>query len=358
MDDIEAPLCKCGCGEHVKWGKQNRCWNKFIIGHQSRDAAYWNKQKLKLKEPPLCACGCGKKVKWSKWNNRWNKVLYNHPINRGATHTEEVKLIMTRKMKERWSDTKYKEKMCVIFKRRAEDPEFIKKLSEKGKERWKNPSFIGNSTEWRENQGKKTKQNWKDHTFRETVTQAIKDRWSNSKFKEKMADIMKKVQGTEEYKENASKRFKELWKDQRHIEKQTKQMKKNWENPEYREKQTERMRGENHPNWKGGITCEPYCKIWTFSEFKEMIRERDSWKCKNPDCWGKKFNGKPTIHHINYNKKDCHPLNLITVCRSCNTRANYKRDSWQEFYTNIMKRRFKNNGLTKREYKPIIKKTK
>jgi hypothetical protein len=32
----EASLCECGCGERVTWGKQNKCWNRFIAGHQCR----------------------------------------------------------------------------------------------------------------------------------------------------------------------------------------------------------------------------------------------------------------------------------------------------------------------------------
>ena len=36
-DNIETPFCACGCGEKVKWGKQNKCWNKYVRGHQSRN---------------------------------------------------------------------------------------------------------------------------------------------------------------------------------------------------------------------------------------------------------------------------------------------------------------------------------
>jgi len=43
-----------------------------------------------------------------------------------------------------------------------------------------------------------------------------------------------------------------------------------------------------------------------------------------------------TIHHIDYVKKNCHPDNLITLCRSCNSRANKNRDYWQNLYQGMM----------------------
>ena len=36
------------------------------------------------------------------------------------------------------------------------------------------------------------------------------------------------------------------------------------------------MCGENHPNWKGGISCEPYCDAWADKEYKEDMKERDN----------------------------------------------------------------------------------
>jgi hypothetical protein len=133
-----------------------------------------------------------------------------------------------------------------------------------------------------------------------------------------------------------------------------------------------RGNGENHHNWKGGIAHEPYCPIWIKSEFKENIRERDNNQCQNPYCYeklilrqGKKM--KPSVHHINHNKKDCHPLNLITICQSCNARAEGDREKtleeWEYFYQDLMNKRFMPDGMTQRTVKtkqrhPIIKEEK
>lgn len=99
----------------------------------------------------------------------------------------------------------------------------------------------------------------------------------------------------------------------------------------------ENNRGENHPSWKGGISCEPYCEVWVEKEFKKMIKERDDYQCQNPDCWGKNgVAGRLCIHHIDYNKKNCDPSNLITLCSSCNARANYNRERHTYFYNNLI----------------------
>ena len=92
--------------------------------------------------------------------------------------------------------------------------------------------------------------------------------------------------------------------------------------------------GPNNPSWKGGISCEPYCFEWSSKEFKDFIKERDGYSCLNPDCW--KTSRRLSIHHIDYNKKNCDPSNLITLCTSCNSRANKDREWHTSWYQTIM----------------------
>jgi hypothetical protein len=95
---------------------------------------------------------------------------------------------------------------------------------------------------------------------------------------------------------------------------------------------------DNHWNWQGGISCEPYCTQWTDKEYKNWLKyDRDGGKCQNPQCNGN--SAKICLHHINYDKKDCRPINLITVCNSCNLQANHNRDWHESYYTEIMRRR-------------------
>lgn len=91
--------------------------------------------------------------------------------------------------------------------------------------------------------------------------------------------------------------------------------------------------GRDNPNWRGGISLEPYCIEFT-KDFKEEIKERDDYQCKNPKCNGN-FD-RLIVHHVNYDKKDCDWYNLITLCNSCNSKANFNRGCWQSLYINIM----------------------
>ena len=100
----------------------------------------------------------------------------------------------------------------------------------------------------------------------------------------------------------------------------------------------DKNKGRNNGNWNGGISCEPYCDIWLDKDFKESIKERDGYQCLNPVC--SKESEKLNIHHINYIKKDCKPLNLITLCISCNAKANFDRVWHQSWYNAIIYNRY------------------
>ena len=92
--------------------------------------------------------------------------------------------------------------------------------------------------------------------------------------------------------------------------------------------------GSGHYNWKGGISIEPYCDAWKDKQYKADIKKRDNFTCQNPDCWG--TTDKLAIHHIDYDKKNCHPSNLITVCISCNSRANTNRSWHTDWYSTLI----------------------
>jgi len=95
---------------------------------------------------------------------------------------------------------------------------------------------------------------------------------------------------------------------------------------------------QNNPNWKGGISCEPYCQVWVDQDYKESIKKRDKYQCLNPACNHKSKN--LCLHHIDYNKKNCHPNNLIVLCISCNAKANFDRKWHTEWYKRILNRRY------------------
>ena len=99
--------------------------------------------------------------------------------------------------------------------------------------------------------------------------------------------------------------------------------------------------GNKNGNWQNGISKLPYSFGFN-DELKEQIRKRDNYQCQNCGIIEEEyiivFGERLTIHHIDYNKMNCNDDNLITLCNSCNFRANYNRDYWQEYYNSKQKR--------------------
>jgi len=91
---------------------------------------------------------------------------------------------------------------------------------------------------------------------------------------------------------------------------------------------------QNHPRWEGGISDNPYCSGWT--QLTKELKKDDGNKCQNPLCERK--SQRITSHHIDYDKEHCNPSNLITLCNSCNVKANSNRNWWQEYYIEIKRR--------------------
>ncbi len=96
--------------------------------------------------------------------------------------------------------------------------------------------------------------------------------------------------------------------------------------------------GSNNSSWKGGISYEPYCPIWSDKEYKKDIKLRDGNKCLNPTC--NKRDSRLNIHHIDYNKKNCEYKNVITLCGSCNSSANKDREWHTAWYQALMYMRY------------------
>ena len=99
--------------------------------------------------------------------------------------------------------------------------------------------------------------------------------------------------------------------------------------------------GNKNPNWKGGVSFEPYCEIWSDEEYKQSIRDRDKNQCRKCGITRhisyKVYEQSLHIHHIDYDKKNCKPDNLITLCISCNTKANSNREHHTVFYKSMVK---------------------
>lgn len=88
----------------------------------------------------------------------------------------------------------------------------------------------------------------------------------------------------------------------------------------------------NNPNWKGGVSFTPYPLGWN-KTFKEQIRYRDGYRCRECGTPEIESGRKLDIHHIDYNKENLKPDNLISLCRRCHSRTQgNKRGYWIDHF--------------------------
>ena len=106
---------------------------------------------------------------------------------------------------------------------------------------------------------------------------------------------------------------------------------KNGNIPWHKGKKCFQLSGENNPNWKGGLSYEPYTIDWTI-DLKRAIRKRDKYTCqvcgKEPAVY---------VHHKDYDKKNCNQDNLITLCHSCHGKTNGNRNYWIKYFRKLLK---------------------
>lgn len=83
--------------------------------------------------------------------------------------------------------------------------------------------------------------------------------------------------------------------------------------------------GEKNIRWIDGRSFEPYGKEFN-NKLKEQIRTRDNYRCQQCNKLQKELyhsNGKKyslIVHHIDRNKKNNNPDNLVSVCLSCHVK--------------------------------------
>lgn len=97
-----------------------------------------------------------------------------------------------------------------------------------------------------------------------------------------------------------------------------------------REKNRQAHLGPKSFLWKGGISSEPYSVDWT-KTLKRSIKERDKFKCQI--CGNDEY---LVVHHIDYNKKNSSPDNLITLCPACHSKTNINREKWKKIFQQMM----------------------
>lgn len=100
-----------------------------------------------------------------------------------------------------------------------------------------------------------------------------------------------------------------------------------WKDPEFRNK----LSGANSANWRGGISFESY-GIEFNTKLKNQIREHDGHTCQECHLTEEQLGRALDVHHIDYDKKNNSPENLISLCKSCHAQTNFSREDWIEYF--------------------------
>jgi len=69
---------------------------------------------------------------------------------------------------------------------------------------------------------------------------------------------------------------------------------------------------------------------------KDSISKRDNYTCQ---LCKKKFPFSYHVHHIDYDKTNSNPTNLIFLCGSCHGKTNFNRQYWQNYFKKYQKDR-------------------
>jgi len=95
--------------------------------------------------------------------------------------------------------------------------------------------------------------------------------------------------------------------------------------------------GDKNPAWKGGKSFEPY-GIDFNNRLKKIIKERDGkcMLCNISINDLKLIKRQVHIHHIDYNKSNTFPQNLITLCVNCHSLTHNNREKWRVFFHKLL----------------------
>lgn len=80
----------------------------------------------------------------------------------------------------------------------------------------------------------------------------------------------------------------------------------------------------------------PYPAEWNH-KLRDVIRARDNHLCQL--CGSPRGKRELSVHHIDYQKRNLDPSNLITLCVTCHTKTNHDRSYWEALLTTYMAQR-------------------
>lgn len=235
----------------------------------------------------LCECGCGQVVKLGRRFISGHNTRVLNPIPKGTRRPQEF----CNKMSQTKQEFNQTERGLQV---RKEMSDFCKR----------DPIVFRNEAKWRESLLKRGKIPLE---VRKKISRGMLSLGARHQMKNPSVVEVVRAKNKEWYRKHVN-----PMKGKHHTEKATNKMKLNHAD----------RKGEKNPNYRGGKSKEPYGLDFD-THLKLEIKKRDKNMCLS--CGS---TSNLCIHHIDYDKKNNSPNNLITTCRKCNSLLNYHRDEW------------------------------
>lgn len=110
------------------------------------------------------------------------------------------------------------------------------------------------------------------------------------------------------------------------------------------------LSGVGNPNWHGGGPYHAGAYGAKFNNvLKNSIRDRENHHCLVCQRAENEFKIALSIHHIDYDKKNNHPWNLVALCQPCHISTSAHRAAWTEFFRIVNDERGFNPTVVKQE---------
>lgn len=292
---MEINTCRCGCGEQVNPGRQ------YIHGHTRRGLPcpmkgkhHTEESKRKMSESLKGRPSPRKGVHLSEETKRKLSEINkgNKPFE-GKHHTEETKAKMRKAKLGTHLTSEHKAKLSAIGK--GERNHFYGKHHTEESKTKIGQFFIGKPL---------------SEEHKKKISQANKGKVITEEQRLKLVKANTGKHVTEETKA----KLREITKRQ-------------WLTTDIRERKT----GANSACWFGGKSFEPYTTAFN-RQIKYLIRVRDGFSCQLCGISENETLRKLSIHHIDYDKNNSMPTNLISLCTHCHSKVNKNRIYWTDYF--------------------------
>lgn len=314
VDGVLLQLCACGYCKIYFVVKPNSV-RKFATGHQFKGVASWNKGNCKVIELHPCACGCGELCSGTYKHGHSARVIH---WSKGH-NAQEIKDKISSDRIEGFASGRLVPPMKD--KHHSEETREKQSLAKEGYIPWnkgKHGYFTPEAIE-AISAGRKGKSSW---------NKGLKGYFSP----EALAKISRKdsIQ-TEESRLKTSSSLKVYYEDP-FARLKASMVGRGIKKPDsFCEKMSERMSGPENP-WYVDGRCSglnnEYPQDWK-GKLKEAIRDRDNHICQICGKTEQEAKKQLDVHHVDYEKKNLDPMNLISLCHSCHMKTNYNRTTWQ-----------------------------